>query len=401
MKTPLLNGKRKYLLFGAAAAALILIIILIFVFSNHSKTKKENEIQGGTFITEGYEDIKDINCLNEIMSAYTNYDGKKGIIKLDGTITETASQNAIYLVSETWRSYKIAVEGPLSEYPLLVDSKTGKITKKQYNKERTPEKYPYWNDERDCLCWYGESGYIDEVESSEVVLTQGLYPVAASQSKNAKFGYIDQSLHLALAFNYEDAGEFGNKLAPVSKGGYWGYIDTTGEAIIPFQYSSADGESAFTFKDGLAPVNAGGRYGLINTKGETVVNFNFEKIIQGSNGKYMAKKDGVWGLLTVSKDLRTAAKKLAPEESTVPNGSNYIVSTAGSELNIRAEASASAEKVGAIPNGTAITVTQVTDGWAYTTYGSVSGWVSAAYLKQITEDSAAVVTTAGSGEQQE
>lgn len=48
---------------------------------------------------------------------------------------------------------------------------------------------------------------------------------------------------------YEDAGQFNEGLAAVKKDGKWGYIDETGEMVIPFQY-----DKAYLFREGLALV---------------------------------------------------------------------------------------------------------------------------------------------------
>lgn len=53
-----------------------------------------------------------------------------------------------------------------------------------------------------------------------------------------------------IAPQYEEAGRFAdNGLAAVKKDGKWGYIDTEGNVVIPFQY-----ERAFIFSEGLAIV---------------------------------------------------------------------------------------------------------------------------------------------------
>ena len=383
MKKLTLAQKRKLLVAVVAAAVLLLIIFIISAVSKSVKTKKENEVQGASFSSDGFEDVAQATCLNEMIAVYTNAAGKKGLITLDGTITEEAAQTEVFLVNDAWRSYKIAVKGPLSEYPLLVDIQSGKITKKQYNGSTSPDKTPCWNDERDCLCWYNSEGFVAPVEISDIVLESGLYPVSGSDSGDAKYGYVDSSFGLVIGFDFDKAGEFSNGLAPVYKGGVWGYIDESGETKIRFEYSSADSDSAFTFKDGLAPVNRNGKYGIIDTEGNTVVNFNFEKILQGKDGKYIAEKDGKWGVLTVNEDLYSAAKSSVEEVEKAKNNFNYIVATSGSSLNVRAQASVDSEKLGEIPNGSKILVTANENGWAYMTCGNYVGWVSENFIKPI------------------
>jgi len=58
-----------------------------------------------------------------------------------------------------------------------------------------------------------------------------------------------------IAPQYEDAGLFSEGLAPVEKGGKWGYIDEKNNVVIPFEY-----DVAFPFSEGLAIV---GKVGTI------------------------------------------------------------------------------------------------------------------------------------------
>lgn len=58
----------------------------------------------------------------------------------------------------------------------------------------------------------------------------------------------------------------------------------------------------------------------------------------------------------------------------------YTVTTNGSVLLLRADATVDSEKLERIPNGTVITVTDSKPGWAYTSYNGQSGWVKASYI---------------------
>ena len=52
-----------------------------------------------------------------------------------------------------------------------------------------------------------------------------------------------------IAPKYENAGTFNDGLAPVKQNGKWGYIDTDGKTVIPFQY-----DLAYSFNEDLAIV---------------------------------------------------------------------------------------------------------------------------------------------------
>jgi len=78
---------------------------------------------------------------------------------------------------------------------------------------------------------------------------------------------------------YTQVGEVGEGLLSVRKDGYCGYIDSKGEVVIPFQYSSAR-----AFREGLAAVESNGKWGFINKKGEVVVPFGYADVFDFCNG---------------------------------------------------------------------------------------------------------------------
>ena len=62
-------------------------------------------------------------------------------------------------------------------------------------------------------------------------------------------------------------------LAAVRQGSRWGYIDKTGEFVIPPRFPDSVGlHAAHPFREGLAAVSLGGnRHGFINRQGEIVM----------------------------------------------------------------------------------------------------------------------------------
>lgn len=375
--------------------ALIAVIIVAAVAGVKNSNKKKEAAAlaaaGYTFDSTSMTDVANIEIVNEAFAVFTNSNGKKGIMKLDGTITEEAGQDKIYAINDSYRSYKYVCEGPLSEYKLLIDAENCKITSKQYHGVTEPEENIIWSEEKECVVGVDSQGEITEKDASDLALAEGLYPVTNSTEIGAKYGYINESLQLDIALIYQNAGEFSEGLAATEKNGLWGYIDKDGKTIIDYMYESIGPNGSYTFRNGLAPVKKNGVCGLINRQGDSVISFDFEEIYQGLNGKYIAKKNGVWGILTVNSDVY-AKENTTSEETTLSSSAqegSYVVKTSGSALRLRAEASASAAVVAQIPNGTAITVTKSVSGWAYTTYGSAEGWVSTDYI----EKAETIVTT--------
>lgn len=59
---------------------------------------------------------------------------------------------------------------------------------------------------------------------------------------------------------------------------------------------------------------------------------------------------------------------------------NYVVSTNGSNLNVRSGPGADYEAVAKVTDGTRLNVTTTSNGWGKVTVGGVTGWVSLSYL---------------------
>lgn len=373
------------------ATAVVVAGIFIAVKLVSEQKGKQELPDSYSFSTEGFENISDIKSLNEEMAVFTDYSsGKKGLMTLDGKITEKAEHNDFSVISDSWRSYRYIVQSPRSEYLLLVDTETKTVTSRQYHGLTSPERIPCWQENVRHLAWTDKLGYAGEVKPSEVGLPAGLYPVANSLKDDAKYGYISHLLRLEIALVYENASDFSNGFAAVKENGKWGYINEKGVTVIPFELDScmsADAmgsDCAFGFRNGLVPVCKGEKFGIINSKNEAVVDFSFDRILQGINGTYIALKDGKWGIITIKKEFisaeTTTSAAVASAAGDVLAKGSYTVKTAGSVLNMRAEAYAQSDVIAKIPNGTVINVTKSVPGWAYAKYNSFSGWVSADFL---------------------
>ena len=388
------------------AAVIVAVAVLLIV---HFKKDKDPVVDYGmcTFSTEGFENVSDIKILGESLAIYTDAEtGKKGIMKLDGTITDEAIHDDFTVISDAWRSKKyLAKSTTLSEYNLLVDVASGTVTTRQYHGLMQPERNPYWEEEYKHFSWHDAKGYTGKVKPEEVSLGSELYPVSCPPADGSRWGYINNQLKLEIVLAYEKALDFSEGYAAVSKGGKWGYINKSGVTAIGFDFGSVSeldvmGENiAFSFRNGLAPVKKGDYYGIVTTSGESVVNFVFQAIIQGENGKYLAKREGKWGVITVDTQAisEKATQSAAPAQTTAATNVSvgyYVVKTSGSHLNMRADANTSATKLGQIPNGAGVTVTKAVGGWAYVKYNNLQGWVSAEFLEKSTEPVTAATTQA-------
>lgn len=378
----------------AVVVAAALIAVAVFLISHFTK-EKEPVIDYGncTWSTEGFEKISDAKILNESLVIFTDAEtGKKGIMKLDGTVTEEAKHDEFSVISDAWRSKKLLAKSTgLSEYLLLVDVETGTVTTRQYHGLTKPENNPYWEEEYKHFSWHDAKGYTGKVKPADVNLGNGLYPVSCPPADGSRWGYINNQLKLEIILAYEKAMDFSGNIAAVSKGGKWGYINQSGVTVIGFDFESV-GEldvmaenMAFSFRNSLAPVKKVDKYGIISASGEAVVNFVFDAILQGENGKYIAKRDGQWGLITVDTQAISANTTTTPAQAATTHAATvsvgyYTVKTSGSHLNLRADANTESTKLGQIPNGASVTVSKAVGGWAYVKYNNLQGWVSSQYL---------------------
>lgn len=119
---------------------------------------------------------------------------------------------------------------------------------------------------------------------------------------------------------YENAGSFSEGLAPVKQNGKWGYIDTEGRVVIPFQY-----EMAYIFNEGLAVVAANPQ---TKTSGEGDYAYTYTEVEWGfinTSGQYTPFMAQEWDDATgmqVTRPLVRDAEYLpaSPQDKFFHNG---------------------------------------------------------------------------------
>lgn len=394
--------KKKRVPKGIIALAVIVVSAALaaggyFTAKSIAEAREERaEIGKCTWNDEGFENVSDIKSFGEKIAVFTDKStGKLGLMTFEGEITEEANYDSFYICSDVWGSKKYIAEGGGSEYPRLVDVLDGKVTVRQYHSAEKPEKSACWSQAAKGLVWMDSKGYAGHVKKSEIGSAQGLIPVSTSLDENAKWGFVDSNLNLKITLTYDSVCEFSNGLAAVESGGKWGYITENEIIKIPPAYESAADENvggkdcSFGFRNGLAPVKKGGKFGIIDKSGNTVVNFAFDKIIQGKDGKYLAFRNGSWGLITVDEEKVSETSAPAIGTTTKPvvvyDLGEFTVRTSGNPLNLRRDANTDSVILRKIPDGTVLTVEKSTAGWGYVEFDGVKGWVSMKYLVKQTE----------------
>lgn len=123
----------------------------------------------------------------------------------------------------------------------------------------------------------------------------GFYEGLAEAKQSGMWGYIDHTGEFVIPPQFEKTRSFRNGLAPVQKNQLWGYIDKTGTFIISPQF-----EEAYIFQDNLAPAKKNGKWGFIDKTGNFVVLPQFEELSPLYEGLARAKQNKLWGYIDKS-----------------------------------------------------------------------------------------------------
>lgn len=108
-----------------------------------------------------------------------------------------------------------------------------------------------------------------------------------------------------------------------------------------------------------------------------------------ADGWYLVSYNGMEGYM--SAEYLTVTRTEETEENGLGNG--QVTLSTGS-LNIRDAASSSGSRIGTIPNGTVVALSEYTDGWYLVTYNNITGYVAEQYITPV-EATANENTTSG------
>lgn len=118
----------------------------------------------------------------------------------------------------------------------------------------------------------------------------GLYNIEfyngyASAYLDDKFFLIDELGNFDKNKGFDWILEPSEDLVAVKSNGQWGYINYSGDVVIPLEYDSVG-----CMCDGIAWVKQGQVYGFINKSGEQITPNWYSDVIASDNGKAFAKK---------------------------------------------------------------------------------------------------------------
>jgi hypothetical protein len=114
----------------------------------------------------------------------------------------------------------------------------------------------------------------------------------AAVSQNGRYGYIDRSGNAVVPFQYDRGYEFSEGLAKVELDGKVGYINKQGTVVIPLQYD--DGGS---YSEGRVWLKLDGKYGFADETGFLAVPIVYDYAYDFEEGLAPVKKDGLYGYI--------------------------------------------------------------------------------------------------------
>ena len=350
------NEKLKKLDFkklGIIAAVLIVLICIISGISSSIKNKKEQAENAVNYEWRpgGFEEVTDITYLDENCCVF-QYSGnsKYGLLDYQGKI----------LLQPNYDEFDSCSNG----------------------RDRT-----------------GNGNYHTKVKMGDQFYQFTITNGEAKISETPHTAHSVNDTPLESGVSYDERDRYFEGYAAARKKGKWGYVSQeTGKKVIPFEYDAVnnlDSSDAISSDycrpvtaEGLIPVRKDGYMGIINLENETVVPFEYAEIMVGDNGVFIAKKDGVWGVILTGSAINTfGGIKLEINTSTqdTSTGEKYRVVN---EVNVRSDAGSGYTKLGSIASGQEIEVYAVKTAqngkeWACIKYDNTFGYVIMSNLKKI------------------
>jgi hypothetical protein len=105
--------------------------------------------------------------------------------------------------------------------------------------------------------------------------------------KNGKYGYLDMSGEEIIPLIYDDARTFSDGAAAVCLNEKWGVIGSDGNAVIPIEF-----DMIHPFETDLTGVSKNGKWGLVDKTGAFVFPMEYDQITAYKNGYVTATRDG-------------------------------------------------------------------------------------------------------------
>jgi len=402
----------------------ICLISIITVFTSCSEkeaqpTEKKTKISFNELewtIEPCIEAEKISALISPVFNDYTNHydfniskycvvkkDGKCGLIDMYGCNITNSDYDEIFAIRDG--DDFIGKIGSAQTY-IHSDSLQTESAYRTYN----TKKYEYYYNVNNKKQYFVKNTSGDKtILDYNSVLPEAVIGVDNSELKeNGKFGlYVDGKEITGMI--YSAAGYFNDGVVAFKKGDKWGYVDSTGKIVIPFELDAVKGYNAFSGEDtpyesseGIITACKDGKFAFYTNDGKQLCDFVYDDATPCINGRIYAMSDGKWGIISLvnydktevassvsSTEISTTVTTVSDEttetqEDTTADVQNeskkYVVDT--DTLYLRADIGS--ESIISILDEDDVVYCDKTNGeWAHLVFDEYDGWVKLEYLKEV------------------
>lgn len=237
-------------------------------------------------------------------------------------------------------------------------------------------------------------------EKFEITVANGTVSIA----ENAHLPHSVPTESLDEDAAYDERDRYFEGYAAARKDGKWGYVSQEKDKkVIPYKYDAVNdlsaSEAAYSdycrpVTDGLIAVKLEGKMGIINLENDVVAPFEYDSIMPGSNGVFIANKGGVWGVILTGDAMNTfdgvnITVDILPEESTDAGeealGKYEVTDEDGA--NVRSDAGSDFDKLGELAYGDVVIgydTKEADNGnkWLKIKFNGEYGWVAMSMVEK-------------------
>lgn len=176
--------------------------------------------------------------------------------------------------------------------------------------------------------------------NGDAVYSTGLVPflpetmqIAEGSALTEKYALVNSGKKVNET-DYSGAGVFTGGVAAVkNESGKWGYIDSNGKTVIPFEFDAVEGYNAlhyetstpFECSEGYLTVFKNGKYGIYTADGDMIVPCQYTCLSTVHDGRAYASMDGSsWGILCVDEKISNG---IETDDTTSSSAEEYSAAT--------------------------------------------------------------------------
>jgi hypothetical protein len=145
----------------------------------------------------------------------------------------------------------------------------------------------------------GKLGLMDKTGNS-VALPNGVLTFSGLNvawfRENEKYGLVDTSGHVVLTPKYDNASDFSEGLAEVTKDGKAGYVDITGKEVVPLIYDHDIRNHSFCGE--IAVVCKDYKYGFVDKTGKELIAPQYDYCYNDYDDScFVVRKEKIWSIV--------------------------------------------------------------------------------------------------------